>query len=525
MSSTDQAHPGAVGRHSSAGQPAGSVVVKLEDVEKQFGPTRALRGISIELIAGEVHALVGENGAGKSTCLSVMAGRVAPDLGEVHINGTRLRTASPSAARKLGVAAVYQELTPFPALSAVENVFAGALTSNLGVLRKGPMLARYRELTQRYGVKVRPDVPVGSLSIADQQLVEILRGVNLGVRALLFDEPTASLGVSERKALHAMIRDLRDSGTAIGFVSHDLDEVLELSDRVTVFRDGAVVDSRLAADWTKSELMRSMLGKELVALVARGSEGKSPGPEVLSVQNLRVGSLIQGINFSLGRGEVLGVAGLVGSGRTTLLSALSGRYREARGDVRLNGQVMKVPTRTYHASQAGFVLLPEDRRGEGLFLALTAAENIVAPRLGPYSRFGWLSWRRIREATSKLSDFVEFPADRLSQAARGFSGGNQQKLLIARALQREPAVLLADEPTRGIDVGAKAQILLKIRSLADEGVASILASSDPEELCAVCDRVLVLHEGHQMGVLHRNEGELIPAKILQLSFGAQENAQ
>ena len=499
--------------------------ITLTEVTKRFGTTRALKGVSLALRAGEVHALVGENGAGKSTCLSVIAGKIRADAGTVEVFGDPLAPETPMGARAMGIAAIYQELTPFPALSAAENVFAGSLLTRFGLIDRGAMESRFKEMTARYGLFLDPKTRVGALSVADQQLVEILRGLNTGARVLLFDEPTASLGQAERLALHRIVRDLRDNGTAVAFVSHDLDEVLTLADRVTVFRDGRLVESRTAAEWTKPSLVAAMLGRELdeLAELAEPTD-EDTGDEALLVEGLNIPGTLRDISFTVRQREVLGIAGLVGSGRTSLLAALAGLRKGARGNIQLNGRSFRVARSRRESARRGIYLLPEDRRHLGLFPQLAAHENVVMSTMSKYARFGMLSRRRIRARAAELAERVEFPSARLWQTAGTFSGGNQQKLLFARAFDCDPQVLLADEPTRGIDIGAKSQILGQVRELASTGVPTLLVSSDLEELCAVCDRVIVVHGGRLVGSIDRRETPITPRRILDLSFGI-ENEQ
>jgi ABC-type sugar transport system ATPase subunit len=500
--------------------------ITLTDVTKRFGTTHALKGVSVTLRTGEVHALVGENGAGKSTCLSVIAGKIKSDEGTVEVFGEPLSPETPMGARAMGIAAIYQELTPFPALSAAENMFAGALLTRSGLIDRRAMESRFEEVTARYGITLDPKARVGALSVADQQLVEILRGLNTGARVLLFDEPTASLGQAERLALHRIVQDLRDNGTAVALVSHDLEEVLTLADRVTVFRDGQLVESRMAAEWTKPHLVAAMLGRELGELteLSAATDDDDTGAEALKVEELSIPGTLRDISFTVRQREILGIAGLVGSGRTSLLAALAGQRKSARGDIMLNGESFRVPRNRRESARRGIFLLPEDRRHLGLFLQLSAHENVVMSTMSKYTRFGLLSRRRIRDRAAELAERVEFPSGRLGQTAGTFSGGNQQKLLFARAFDCNPKVLLADEPTRGIDIGAKAQILGQVRNLASTGVPTLLVSSDLEELCAVCDRVIVVHGGQLVGSIDRRETPLTPRRILDLSFGI-ENEQ
>lgn len=508
----------------ATGTTAEGPAVSLRGVAKRFGATRALEAIDLDLFAGEVHALVGENGAGKSTCLGVMAGRLPASEGQVEISGQPLHPASPLVARKLGVAAIYQELTTFPDMNALDNAFIGAMPSRLGLVNRVKARRALRDLLDRYDLAIDPTARAGDLSIAALQIVEILRGVYTGARVLLFDEPTASLGTVEREALHKIILDLKAQGTALAFVSHDLDEVLELSDRITVFRDGHIVAARPTVEWDKAELIKFMLGRSLVQaeMVGTPDPRQMSLPPRLKVQDLAVPGLISGISFDLRPNEVLGVSGLVGSGRTTLLRALAGMYHRSSGELTVDGTRRPIPRKPAQGARRGVVLLPEDRRHEGLFMDLSARENIVIASLRTHSRFGWISRTRVRQVASALASSTDFQLGRLRHPARTLSGGNQQKLLFARALDRNPTVLLCDEPTRGIDIGTKTKILTQIRDLAENSIPSLLVSSDVEEICMVADRVLVLHEGQMVGVIDRASGDLNPKRILEMSFNVQE---
>lgn len=508
------------GRQHTAPHFGGAPAVRLAGVSKRFGPTQALSDISIELAVGEVHALVGENGAGKSTCLSVMAGRISPDTGSVEISGVPLSPATPATSRRLGVAAIYQELTSFPDLTALENVFVGGMPGGTGLVEKGSMRKRFKELVDAYDLHIDPSAYARDLSVAQRQLLEILRGLNTDAKIMLFDEPTASLGTVEREALHRMIRDLRANGKAIAFVSHDLDEVLDLSDRITVFRDGRKVAQSVAGKWTKGDLIRQMLGQELKAPShAVAARGGSAG--AFRVEGLTVPGVIDDISFSVRRNEVLGVSGLVGSGRTSLLSALAGLFPHASGTITVDGKTGPVPRSPRAAQRTGMVLLPEDRRRLGLFMDLSAEENIVVATFPKHSRGGLISRRSVRRTARKHAEKTNFATARLRLPASSFSGGNQQKLLFAQALDRDPKVLLADEPTRGIDIGAKSQILNQVRELADSGIPTVLVSSDLEELGAAADRVLVLREGKAVGVFDCHASDFSWERILHLSFESE----
>ncbi|MHB8695515.1 MAG: sugar ABC transporter ATP-binding protein [Solirubrobacteraceae bacterium] len=530
-------------------EPAGTrtPAVLVEDLCKAFGATHALRSVSMRVEPGTVHALIGENGAGKSTALGILAGRTAPTSGRVEIFGEHVRDGDPRAARRAGVVAIYQELTIVPALSAEANVFLSDPVSRLGFLSEREMRARYVALCDRIGVRPVPArTPAGTLSVAEQQVLEILRALVIEARIILFDEPTASLATPERDALFALIRALRASGTTIMFVSHNLDEVLELADTVSVFRDGQLRASKPRSEFTRALLVEAMIGEagddrviaELleapVAQPAAGSADSEPatrlrrggdGSAVLAATGVTVPGAITDVEIEVHAGEVVGVGGLVGSGRSTLLRALSGLEPHSRGRMWLDGQEVAWPRTVRRALSYGIALLPEDRKSQGLVLSMSAMDNIALSGFARSARHGFLSPGSVERATHPIGEKFGFRRDRLRDPARQLSGGNQQKLLLARWNYMTPRILLADEPTRGIDVGAKADILKALESMAERGLGLVIVSSELEEVASVADRVLVLSEGLMAGNLGRSEGRLIAAsEILHLAFNARNAA-
>jgi ABC-type sugar transport system ATPase subunit len=510
-------------RAGSAPAAATQTAIVHRGLGRRYGRTVALADVDLDIREGEVHAIVGENGAGKSTCLSILAGRVVPSAGEVRFFGETIRWGDPRRARAAGIAAIYQELTVIPALSTQANVFLGQERSSNWIVQERAMKRRLGELCEELGVSVPADVPAGSLSISGQQLVEIMRALTHNPRAILFDEPTAALAARERAALHEVIRKLKRRGVTVVFVSHNLDEILELSDTVTVFRGGHLVASKPAALWTKPELVHTMTGREVEAAVTAGRRReRQPGAPVLSVTNLRTRRL-RNVSFEVGPGEILGIGGLVGSGRSTLLKALAGDIPESGGTMVLDGRDIAWPSNVRRARSAGIVLVPEDRKSAGLFPGLSAIENIAMGSMSHASRFGVVSRRRLREAAAEASHSMGFASDRLDELAGNLSGGNQQKLLLARAVSAQPKVLLADEPTRGIDVGAKAEIMSTLRQLAAQGLAVITVSSELEELELLCDRVIVLSGGEMVGRFDERDQISVNA-ILNMAFRVEEAA-
>jgi ABC-type sugar transport system ATPase subunit len=494
-------------QHRTAG-PA----VRFRNIGKRFGDTVAVEDVALQIAAGSVHALVGENGAGKSTLLGMLAGRIAPTEGEIEVFGQSLQTGNVRLSRAAGVVAIYQELTIVPGLSACANVFLGQTRSRFGFLSERAMHHRFNGLCERLGVAIPADIPAGELSVADQQILEILRALQSEARILLLDEPTSALAPPEREALFRRIRELRANGVTVLLVSHNLDEVLAIADDISVFRDGCLVRTAPATAWTKASLVAAMLGHAVShAAKRRAPEGADL---VLRAEGITVPGKIENLSVAVSAGEIVGLGGLVGSGRTTVLRALSGLEQETGGRLWIDGVERRWPTSPSHALDLGIALIPEDRK-QGLVLGMSAQENIVLADLGAAASAGFLSERRLRDCASNAVRGYAFDRRRLSAVAGSLSGGNQQKLLLARWRHRPPRILLADEPTRGIDVGAKEEILSKLRDLAVSGLAILFVSSELEEVIAVSDRILVLSAGRDAGCLN---AEASVADILAAAF-------
>ena len=463
-------------------------LLQMNGVRKRFGATVALDGVDLEIAPGEVLALVGENGAGKSTLMKILSGAHTPDAGEMTLNGVPYRPRGPVDARRAGVAMIYQELSLALDLSVEENILLGMEPRRGPLLDRKALRAKAREAMASVGYPdVAPDLPVGNLSVAMRQIVEIARAVAVGSRVLVLDEPTSSLGREDVERLFALVRRLRDAGQAIVYISHFLEEVRALSDRVVVLRDGQSVGGARTAEITDAEIVALMVGRDVEDLYPRSE--RTPGEAILTVTGLAGLSKPLEAGFTLHRGEVLGIAGLVGAGRTELLRAIFGLDPVRRGEIRVHAQADHgaPPARRWNE---GLGLVSEDRKTEGLALELGIDENIALTRL---SRF--LSPRRISAEAEIQAERMGVKRREVGQPVGDLSGGNQQKVALARLLHHDADVLLLDEPTRGIDVGAKAAIYAIIDELASAGKAVLVVSSYLPELLGICDRIAVMRSG------------------------------
>jgi ribose transport system ATP-binding protein len=509
--------------------------VLLSGVSKRFGAVAALSDVNLALAPGLVHAFVGQNGAGKSTCLGIVAGRIAPSAGAVSVQGTHWSASmTPQAARRAGVSTIYQELTIVPAMTALDNVFLGSVQSRFGMVADGALRRRFRELSARLSVNVDPAARAGDLSLADQQMLEIMRALSVECRVLLLDEPTAALSEHERASLFSVMRELKARGVTLIFVSHYLDEVEANSDTVTVFRDGRVIESAPVAAWTRPRMIKAMLGAELEALeravghsdrattsIRRRRNVNGPPSGGLEVESLTSRDGIRDVSMRMNAGEIVGLAGLVGSGRTSLIHALAGVAEGVTGRMWMDGREVAPPRTPRDALNQGICLIPEDRKGSGLFMTMSSRENVMLTNLERASRLGLVRRSKMRRLSEALGRDYGIDPSVLDRPAGQLSGGNQQKLLLARSGNREPRVLLADEATRGIDVGAKSVVLETLRGLADEGLAVLFVSSELEEVAAVSDRVYVLRDGRI--VAHFDE-RFSEDALLEAAFGSEVTA-
>jgi ABC-type sugar transport system ATPase subunit len=503
----------AVGVLAPAAPPIPAIACR--SVSRIFGATRALEDVDLELAAGQVHALVGENGAGKSTLFGILSGRIAASSGEIRIHGDLIAGGDPRLARRHGIAAVYQELTIVPALSAAANAYLGQERRRAGLLDEGAMHRGFAGLSTSLGIDVSPASRAGSLPVGQQQLIEVARSLIADARILLLDEPTTALAEHEREALFGVLRELRDRDVTVVLVSHNLDEVLLISDTVTVLRNGRLIATRPTGDWTKRELVAAMLGHALEDASVR--QRSRSGPTALKANDVEVPGALAQVGMSVAGGEILGLAGLVGSGRTTLMRALAGLEPTTTGRLEIGGLAVRWPRDVREAQRRGIVLLPEDRK-LGLVPRMSAADNVTLGAWGSAARGWMIDVTRQRELVRGLAARFGFDARRVGSRLGELSGGNQQKVLLAKSVHKGPLVLLADEPTRGIDVGAKAEVLRTLVALAEAGLAVVVASSELEEVLEIADRILVLHVGRMVGELRRGDDAWTVQGILHMAF-------
>lgn len=494
-----------------------TTAVAVAHLYKRFPGVVALGDVTFDVRPGEVHAVVGENGAGKSTLIKAITGVEQPDEGHIEIFGRRVDGQNAAARRAEGVSAIYQELTIVPAMSASANVFLDRPLHKGSLLKRRAMRRAFIDLGSRLGVRIDPDRAGGTLSISDQQMLEIMRALIAEHRILIMDEPTAALGPTEREKLFEVISELRRQGTAIVYISHDLDEVMQVSDRISVMRNGALVATDIKAAWTKERLVRSMLGStQSDGGQVRRSFVREP---LLTVEGLTVPGRLRNVCFSVGEGEILGIAGLVGAGRTELLRALAGAQLGATGRIAISGRTMRLPRSVREALRLGIAYVPEDRKALGIVPLMSGTENVVLTDLGSVSTAGIVRRDRCRSRAQNATAPVGFSPSRLSFPVRTLSGGNQQKLVVGKWLHRKPKVLLLDEPTRGIDIGAKAELYAAVRRLTDEGLSVVLVSSELEEVVQQADRVAVLTRGDIVATLRHDDASV--AKILEIIFSVK----
>ena len=498
-------------------------VLMAVDVSKRFGGVTALDRVSLGLLPGEVHALVGENGAGKSTLIKVLTGVYAPDDGDIRYRGESVTMRSPRAAWDMGISTTFQEITLVPLMSVARNLYLGnEPRTRWRLLAVNEMNRKATALLRRYGIDIDVRRPVVSFGAGVQQMIAIVRAVSTNARAVILDEPTASLEPREVGQVFGMIKRLRTAGVALLFVSHNLDEVFEISDRITILRDGRCARTSLIADTTKLEVIATMLGRDIAEVRSTGRTSFTRGQEVLDGVVLDAVGLsrrhqLHDVSLSVRAGEVLGLAGLLGSGRSETVKAIFGTQRIDDGSVRVGGK--RVRTGSPRSSlAAGTALLPEDRKAEGIVPTMSVRDNIVLMALPQVSRWGFISPGRVDRLVTAFIARLGIKTSGAGQNITQLSGGNQQKALLARLLCIEPRVLLLDEPTRGIDIGAKAEVQALIQQLADQGRGIVLISSELEDVVEGSTRVVVLNRGTVVGELDRDA--IDEHKIMELMAAA-----
>ncbi|MDP9892061.1 ribose transport system ATP-binding protein [Variovorax boronicumulans] len=501
-----------------------SALLELKGISKRFGASRALSGVDFSLHAGEIHALCGENGAGKSTLMNIIDGIHRPDEGEILLNGQKVVIDGPAHAMRLGIGLVHQEIALCADATVAENIFMPEINAGKQAwMNYASFNERAAKVLRRLGQDIDPATPVGDLSISSQQLVEIAKALTLDCKVLILDEPTAALTDNESAALFRVLHDLKAQGIGIIYISHRMAEIFTHCDRVTVLRDGRNVHCGPLAGSTPDELVRRMVGRDLGNYYppkqSAPSTSESSGP-VLEVNDIADGERVHGVSFALKRGEILGIAGLMGAGRSELAETICGLRIAKRGAVRLNGKTLTI--RKYSdALREGIAYLSEDRKAAGVFLDLPIAQNVSSMALGRVSSAWGLLQRSAEHKLAKtLGAKLNLKSDGVAIEVSSLSGGNQQKVAIAKLLATNPSVLLMDEPTRGVDVGAKSEIHHILRELANQGVGVIVISSELPEIIGLCDRALVIRDGQVAGEVEANE--MTEEALLRLASGLCE---
>ena len=499
-----------------------NAILEAVDIQKSYGGVRALKNVSLALRAGEVHAVVGENGAGKSTLIKILTGAVSPDAGEIRLDGKPVGSLDPAKARSLGIAVIYQQPALFPDLTVAENI---ALATEAGKLWKH---VNWRErnrhaqqLLDRVGAAIRPQTPVGALTMPEQQLVEIAKAVDADAKVVIMDEPTASLGDRDAENLFRIVDELRSRGAGVIYISHRFEELFRLGDRVTVLRDGESMGTFAMSEMSTPELIRLMVGRSLETIFPE--RDRHIGEPVLEARQLSCKARgVQDVSLVLRRGEVLGLAGLVGAGRTQFAETLFGLSPADGGSVLFDGCPVRIQS-PQQAVALGIAYVPEDRRRHGVVMDFPIAVNTTLASLAKFSRNGFLDFSAEQAVAESYRTRLRIKAPTVDTAVGSLSGGNQQKVSLARWLITEPKVLILDEPTQGIDIGAKSEIYDLIAELASHGLAILLISSELPEVLGMSDRVAVMHAGRIVATLDRSEADA--HKVLELALGHTATVQ
>ncbi|WP_374724139.1 sugar ABC transporter ATP-binding protein [Calidifontibacillus erzurumensis] len=492
-------------------------LVEMRNISKAFSGNRVLENVDFEVLPGEIHALMGENGAGKSTLIKILTGIYERDAGTVHVKGKEVHFSNPKEAEKAGIAVIHQELNIIPQLTVSENMFLGKeLTNGFGVLKTKEMKEKTTEYMNRLGISIDPDAEAGKLSVGQQQMIEIARAVAANTEVLIMDEPTAALTDREIETLFKVINSLKSQGVGIVYISHRMEEIFEICDRISILRDGQFIGTKKIKETNFDEVVQMMVGRELGERYPDRSV--NPSDERLKVEGLTSKVVFENISFSLRKGEILGVAGLMGAGRTEIMEALFGYRPKQQGKVFIDGEEVQIHN-PYDAIKAGIGFVTEDRKDEGLVLGLSVRENLSLPNLKIISTNGLISAKKEHEFVQDMINKFRVKTSSQEQAVKSLSGGNQQKIVIGKWLGIRPKILILDEPTRGVDVGAKKEIYQIMNELTKQGVAIIMVSSELPEILGMSDRIMVIHEGKITAIFDRREAT--QEKIMQAATGGK----
>ncbi|ANQ53560.1 D-ribose transporter ATP-binding protein [Thermosipho sp. 1063] len=485
-------------------------ILELKNVIKTFPGVVALNNVNFDLYQGEVHALLGENGAGKSTLIKIISGVYKPDSGDIFLDGEKINFSSPTEAIKKGIATIHQELNLFEELSVAENVFVGRVDKF--IFSRSKMVKVVDELLKKLKFPIRANEKVKNLNTSEKQLVSIAKALSLNAKIIIMDEPTATITDHETKRLFEIIKDLKRKNISIIFISHRLEEVFEIADRVTVLRDGNYINSISIKEVSREDLIKMMVGRNIEEMYPKFNV--ITGKELFRIEKLQVKDYVENVTFNVNKGEIFGIAGLVGSGKLEIALGIYGYLRSNWDKLVLDG-------RTYLPGKDmlkhGIALVPEDRKKMGLVLDMDVVKNIVLPNVDEISKFGKISWKRARDMVASEVKKYSIKISSIKQKVKTLSGGNQQKVVLSKVLRKKPKIVFLVEPTRGIDVGAKVEVYNIINKLANDGVGVVFISSELPEIVSLCDRVLVMHRGRSMGILEK--GEITQESILKLATG------
>lgn len=495
--------------------------IEMKGIDKQFGGNYVLKDAGFELADSEIHALMGENGAGKSTLMKILTGVYTRDAGTVIVNGKEVVYNNPQEAERDGIVFIYQELNSLLDLTVEENMFLGKeIHGALGICNSKEMRAKVREILDMLGVSIRPEQKMDELSVGQQQMVEIAKALMVDAKTIIMDEPTAALTQSETEILFDVVRKLKSRGVSIIYISHRMEEIFELCDRITVLRDGQYIDTKKISETDMADVIRMMIGREIGERYPE--RNVEPGEVVFEVKNLTHEGLFEDVSFDVHAGEVLGVAGLMGAGRTEIMQAIFGNMPHTTGELLIEGKPVSIKS-PIDAMNNGLGFITEDRKTEGLMLEDSIAKNISIANLGKVSKNGVLSKGNEKDLVGKAIEELHIRCTGAEHICNNLSGGNQQKVVFSKWISTEPKILILDEPTRGVDIGAKKEIYGIINKLAANGVAIIMVSSELPEVLGMSDRIMVIHEGHVSGIIKNDNTTQEEVMILATGGSTSEN--